>query len=191
MVMGVFDPKRERDTWININAVPQFMPGEDKPYQVYTMFEDITERVHAEAAVLQRTQELEALASVSAALRRAKSKEELIPLILKQAVKVISADGGVLFLLHRGVLYPSAAHGIDGSLVQEYFLPDNDPVWEVMRIGDILHYDDTSRITSMESWTVSQSLLENRGSGMILPLKTTEGMVWAPVPAVRCPKTVL
>jgi PAS domain S-box-containing protein len=42
VIMGVFNPKVESYKWININAVPQFKPGEDKPYQVYTTFEDIT-----------------------------------------------------------------------------------------------------------------------------------------------------
>ena len=44
MVMGVFNADDEEYRWINIHAVPQFRAGEDKPYQVYTIFEDITER---------------------------------------------------------------------------------------------------------------------------------------------------
>lgn len=42
VVMGVFNPKTESYRWININAVPQFKNGTDKPYQVYTTFDDIT-----------------------------------------------------------------------------------------------------------------------------------------------------
>jgi PAS domain S-box-containing protein len=47
-VMGVFNPASESYRWININAIPRFKDGEDKPYQVYTTFEDITERKQAE-----------------------------------------------------------------------------------------------------------------------------------------------
>lgn len=43
VVMGVFNPSHDAYTWINVNAVPQFREGEQKPYQVYTTFEDITE----------------------------------------------------------------------------------------------------------------------------------------------------
>jgi PAS domain S-box-containing protein len=43
-VMGVYNTVKKEHTWINISAVPQFLPGEDNPYQVYTTFEDITER---------------------------------------------------------------------------------------------------------------------------------------------------
>ena len=49
VVMGVFNPSTGNITWININAVPQTRPGEEKPYQVYTLFEDITERKRTEA----------------------------------------------------------------------------------------------------------------------------------------------
>jgi PAS domain S-box-containing protein len=51
VVMGVFNPREERYTWINITAIPQFNPGESRPYQVYTTFDDITEQVLAEKAL--------------------------------------------------------------------------------------------------------------------------------------------
>ncbi len=43
-VMGVFNPKDVSYHWINISAVPIFRSHEDEPYQVYTIFEDITQR---------------------------------------------------------------------------------------------------------------------------------------------------
>jgi PAS domain S-box-containing protein len=48
VVMGVRYPTREGYTWLNIHAIPEFKPGEKKPYQVYTTFEDITQRKKAE-----------------------------------------------------------------------------------------------------------------------------------------------
>ena len=42
VVMGIRHPEKEEMTGIRINAVPQFRPGEDTPYQVYTAFDDIT-----------------------------------------------------------------------------------------------------------------------------------------------------
>ncbi len=47
-VMGIFNPKSGDYCWINVHAVPQFRPGENRPYQVYTTFSDITERKKAE-----------------------------------------------------------------------------------------------------------------------------------------------
>jgi PAS domain S-box-containing protein len=51
IIMGVFNPKEQNYRWISINAMPQFKSGEDRPYQVYTAFEDITERKRAEKAL--------------------------------------------------------------------------------------------------------------------------------------------
>ncbi|MDP8286802.1 MAG: PAS domain S-box protein, partial [Candidatus Electryonea clarkiae] len=42
-VMGVFIPTTDSYRWIIVNAVPQFKTGEDRTYQVFTTFSDITE----------------------------------------------------------------------------------------------------------------------------------------------------
>ncbi|MCP4146425.1 MAG: PAS domain S-box protein, partial [bacterium] len=42
VVMGVFNPKKQDNTWMKVNAVPRFHEGEEKPFQVFTTFEDIT-----------------------------------------------------------------------------------------------------------------------------------------------------
>ena len=64
VVMGVFNPRREAYTWINVNAVPQFRPGEERPYQVYATFEDITQRTYAEQALI-RASRMETAATLS------------------------------------------------------------------------------------------------------------------------------
>jgi PAS domain S-box-containing protein len=51
IIMGVNYPSKEGYTWLNINAVPEFLEGEEKPFQVYTTFEDITERKNAEKRI--------------------------------------------------------------------------------------------------------------------------------------------
>ncbi len=48
VTIGVFNPQNENHNWINVNAIPCFKPGESVPYQVFTTFEDITERKKAE-----------------------------------------------------------------------------------------------------------------------------------------------
>lgn len=42
-VMGVFNPREEEYRWIKIDSIPLVKDGEDKPYQVYTSFTDITD----------------------------------------------------------------------------------------------------------------------------------------------------
>ncbi len=48
VVMGIFNPVLRETRWLRVNSVPQFRPGEDRPYEVYSTFEDITERRQAE-----------------------------------------------------------------------------------------------------------------------------------------------
>ncbi|MCP3930724.1 MAG: PAS domain S-box protein, partial [Bacteroidetes bacterium] len=48
VIMGVLNPQKKEHTWININSMPRFKTGENVPFQVYTTFEDITERKKAE-----------------------------------------------------------------------------------------------------------------------------------------------
>jgi PAS domain S-box-containing protein len=55
-LMGVFHPGKESYVWININAVPQFNPGETRPYRVHTTFDDITTRRYAEHALRESEQ---------------------------------------------------------------------------------------------------------------------------------------
>jgi PAS domain S-box-containing protein len=42
IVMGLYSPQAGRYTWLNITAVPQFMPGADRPFQVVITFGDIS-----------------------------------------------------------------------------------------------------------------------------------------------------
>ncbi len=41
---GVFHPDKNAHIWLSITAIPLFRPEEDRPYQAYATFEDITEQ---------------------------------------------------------------------------------------------------------------------------------------------------
>ncbi|MFO7884391.1 MAG: chemotaxis protein CheB [Desulfobacteraceae bacterium] len=41
-IMGVYHPKKKAHRWLRVDAVPEFRNGETEPFQVFTMFEDIT-----------------------------------------------------------------------------------------------------------------------------------------------------
>jgi PAS domain S-box-containing protein len=51
VVMGVFNPQTHDRRWIKVDAVPSFRPGRSAPFQVSSVFEEITERKRAEAAL--------------------------------------------------------------------------------------------------------------------------------------------
>ena len=61
VVMGIENPSKEGYTWLSINAIPLFQPGETKPYQVYTIFEDISSRKNMEKALIEKERKLSAL----------------------------------------------------------------------------------------------------------------------------------
>ena len=47
-VLGVCSPRETPTRWIRIDAIPLFRAGEEAPYQVYAIFDDITEHRRAE-----------------------------------------------------------------------------------------------------------------------------------------------
>lgn len=64
VLMGVYHPLDDAYRWLRIDAIPQFRPGENRPYQVYAVFDDVTSVMLAEQklrqseADLRRAQEL-------------------------------------------------------------------------------------------------------------------------------------
>ena len=41
--MGVYNTVEQQIRWVVMDAMPRFREGEDKPYQAYTIFTDVTE----------------------------------------------------------------------------------------------------------------------------------------------------
>lgn len=60
-VIGVFDPVRQGFRWMSVSTMPLSRPDGDKPHLVYTIFEDVTQRVLAEAALRQSESKLRSL----------------------------------------------------------------------------------------------------------------------------------
>lgn len=48
-IMGVFHPKEKQHHWIRVNAFPEYRDDEKLPFQVFTMFEDISEKFQTES----------------------------------------------------------------------------------------------------------------------------------------------
>jgi two-component sensor histidine kinase len=58
---GVFNPRTNDYTWVNINAIPQFLPGESRPFQVFVTLHDFTGRKHIEEQLEASLKEKEVL----------------------------------------------------------------------------------------------------------------------------------
>ena len=72
---------------------------------------DITERKQAEEALRQRLAELEALHTVSAALRTAQTRDEALPILLDETLAVLETEAGAIWLYDpdSGELRPPSA----------------------------------------------------------------------------------
>ena len=51
VIVGVYNTKSKEYRWLKVDAVPQFRLEENRPYQVYTLFDDVTDRKKAEEAL--------------------------------------------------------------------------------------------------------------------------------------------
>ncbi len=63
-VMGVYNPREQEYRWIKIDAIPLF-DGSDEPSEVYTIFDDITDRKKGKEELKERVKELNCLHGIS------------------------------------------------------------------------------------------------------------------------------
>jgi signal transduction histidine kinase/ligand-binding sensor domain-containing protein len=70
VVMGIHNPREAATRWIDIAAMPLFRPGENTPYEVYSIFDDITERREADLEVRRLNTQLDARARALEAANR-------------------------------------------------------------------------------------------------------------------------
>ncbi|HEM49186.1 MAG TPA: PAS domain S-box protein, partial [Caldithrix sp.] len=59
VLMGIFNSEKDEYRWILVSAMPEFKEGENKPYQVFATFTDISEIKRAEDIIKQNTVLLE------------------------------------------------------------------------------------------------------------------------------------
>ncbi len=59
VVLGLPHPEHAGTRWLRIDAIPEFKAGESEPFQVYSIFEDITGPKQAENALRQLNSELD------------------------------------------------------------------------------------------------------------------------------------
>jgi PAS domain S-box-containing protein len=121
VVMGVYNPKMNCYRWINIDAIPLFKPGKDKPYQVYTVFDDITERKKAEKALRWNKERAEILSDVSSRLLSADKPQEIVDDLCFKVMDFLGCHAFFNYLVNedKGGLYLNAYAGIPTEAAKE------------------------------------------------------------------------
>ena len=61
VITGLYAPRKDGYVWISNTAIPQFKPGETRPYRVFVTFHDITELVCIEQELRRHQEHLEEL----------------------------------------------------------------------------------------------------------------------------------
>ncbi len=96
---GIFVPEKEEYTWLSITAIPLFRPGEDKPFQAYATFDDITGRKRMEEALRESNRQLEAFLQVSQRITSSYELETLMQVVVDNAAEAMNIDSGAVYLL--------------------------------------------------------------------------------------------
>ncbi len=97
---GILHPDKNSHIWLKITAIPLFQPGEDRPFQAYATFDDITERMQMEKDLSQRLLELETLQAFSTALRSAEILDDVLTILIDETLKILDTEDGAIFLYH-------------------------------------------------------------------------------------------
>jgi len=135
VVMGVYNSRENCYRWININAVPIFRTGEDRPFQVYTLFDDITERKQEEHRMLRYNRILEGINKIFSNVVQAKTEEELGNACLSVALELTGSQFGFVDEI-----------GVEGLL---HDIAISDMGWE-----QCLMYDKTGHRRSQSDFVV-------------------------------------
>jgi len=108
VVMGVFNPRIEDWVWISVNAVPQFKAGDDKPFQVFSTFSDITDRKKAKDALKKsqteleaRNRELESMIGVSGSLHRSLDFDTVVKAAVEAMMRYSQSPSVGMFSVNR------------------------------------------------------------------------------------------
>ena len=85
-VFGIYNPQLESRRWIIVHAVPEFVPGQERPCGGFVTFEDITERKEIDDKLVEAKNELEARVEARTAALAARTEELERETIQRQAV---------------------------------------------------------------------------------------------------------
>lgn len=98
-IMGIFNPELNKYKWISMNSTPEFMPNEDKPYQVFATFRDITEQIEAEKKLKAQSDLMELLVFTSTSFINIPEEKlrETIQISLKKLGEFVNADRMYVF----------------------------------------------------------------------------------------------
>lgn len=88
-IFGVYNPKQKDYVWLNLSATLQFRPGEEKPYQLFTTFLDVTDTIRVQKALEGRIKELKCFSNISSILQEETSVDSVRQAVVDEIVKTM------------------------------------------------------------------------------------------------------
>jgi len=132
VVMGVYHPETDAYRWIKIDAVPEYREGESQPYQVYSLFEDISDNVKIETELRDAHDRLiTVLNSIDATIYVADLKSYEIIFANDRMIQTYGRDvtGKICYEVFRNRTSP-CPHCTNDQLVDEQGNPTGVCVWQ-------------------------------------------------------------
>ena len=170
---------------VEVNAQGVVIDGEKA---LLSIIRDITERKQAEAALhrqieetRKRTEELEVLGEVSSIMRLAKTRTELIRLLIEQSLKVMEAQAGALALINGNSLVFQAQSCTIEQWAGKSIPRDQSSFWKVIQQEEALFYESCSSLSPSiwPDWMLANPPLFQ--ACVLVPLKnidTTIGLLF-------------
>jgi signal transduction histidine kinase len=136
--------------------------------------EDLENRVEKRTWAMQRrAAELEALVSVSSALRQAETVEETISILMEETVNAFEAKAAAILLLADDALVVAALSGPLRTSLGYRHLPCDDPLWQVVNTGQPILLDSVEQ-GGLAASQISQDLGSGLATTAIIPLQASE-----------------
>ncbi len=171
-------------TYWDWTLVPLLDRAGEVEFLVFSL-NDVSERVRAEEALRQRLGELEALHTVSAALRTAQTRDEALPILLDETLSALETDTGIIRLYHpeSDELRAAVARGWFQHLSETSIKPGEGIAGKVFRSGQ--SYVSTEfRSDPLTAATVREQVPPEWG-GVCLPISSgtvTVGVLFVSLP---------
>lgn len=184
--MGVYHPEKEAYVWILTSAEPQFRPGEEKPYQVFATFSDITAQRRMTEELQRREQMQLLLADLAAEFINL--PPERLDIALNQSLKKL----GQFVEADRTYVFEYDFPNMECSNTHEWCAPGITPEinnlqqapidmiphwWQKHKRGEPLYVKDVLALAEDDG---VRQILEPQGvkSLLALPVSMPDGSCW-------------
>lgn len=127
--------RKDGSLYIEEQTITPVRDGDGQISHYVAIKQDVTERT-------QRARELEALATVSAALRSAASRAEMLPVILEQICDLLHADGALIAIRQGDQIFFELGYGAMAAMSGLRAPVDSGLIGHVISTGQPLHTAD-------------------------------------------------